>query len=79
MAPSTISTAATTSLGLTNINNLTERDDSNHKAVQTNDHLAPPPKALGQALRMANQQYHEGFGMALSDTPLTSAPPSPRL
>lgn len=79
MAPSTTSTAATNALGLTNLNNLTEREAVNARAVQVNDHLAPPPKALGQALKMANQPYHEGFGHALSDTPLTSAPPSPRM
>lgn len=77
MAPATTNTAAP--VGLTNINHLTDREASNTKATQINDHLAPPPKPQARVSNMANQPYENGFGIALSDTPMASAPPSPRL
>lgn len=45
------------------------------------DNKLHPPKALGDNLRAPQQRLHQssGHGAALTDTPLSTAPNSPRM
>lgn len=47
----------------------------------TNDNKLHPSKALGDNLRASQQKLHQnsGHGAALTDTPLSTAPNSPRM